>query len=106
MNTIYNNEITISVEDRDALSVFMYGLPGVISRKLTWNDLMPVVDRIEVLGYYPHMQYLRSEKDKRHFFNITDQNHSAITSQLAETKIEAVYKAVLEFINYYNQQSK
>ena len=71
-----------------------------------WNWLMPVVEKIESLGYFLHIQFLRSEKYKRQFCNITSSNHEMISDSFAETKIQAVYNAVVGFINFYNTQKK
>lgn len=69
-----------------------------------WNELMPVVDKIEKLDYvvifhhnYCHIQtlnsYTKKDSDDLWFIEFYDE------------KIMAVYKAVVEFIKYYNEKN-
>lgn len=59
-----------------------------------WNWLMEVVEKIESLDIY-YDEYI-------------DYNSSMVSSGKIElsTKIEAVYNACVEFIKYYNDESK
>ncbi len=63
-----------------------------------WSELMPVVERIEDLGYFVEINkwvavYYEIHKDRRIIY--LQQNGS---------KIQMVYKAVVEFIQWYNKQ--
>lgn len=74
----------------------------------SWDWLMPVVERIESLGYWINA--------KRNFciievfgndYEAKNKNTFFVNKkQWAETKLEAVYNAVVEFILWYNQQNK
>lgn len=82
-------------------------MSSALSFDTSWDWLMPVVEKIETLGYYPTFQYLRSEKEEgRHFFNIVDASHQMITTHIEISKILAVYKSIVDFIKWYNQQAK
>lgn len=62
-----------------------------------WNELMPVIDRIEALGYS---------------VNIISKSCSIFVNRewqfryTSDTKIEAAYNSVLSFIKWHNQQNK
>lgn len=88
------NEIQLSVEERKLLKVFTG--KSFIPQHITWNDLMPVVEKIEYKGYSVIIQqrtcYIQSHD--------TMSIHS--TAQFFDTKIETVWAAVIGFINWYN----
>jgi hypothetical protein len=65
-----------------------------------WNWLMPVVEKIEELGY--DFDINKRENDNNVF--IRGSQYSKTTSN--KTKIEAVYNACVEFIKWYNNQNK
>jgi hypothetical protein len=63
----------------------------------SWDWLMPVVEKIEtlkfsvmVIGKYTRIQCPHPYKE--------------FATDICETKIQSVYKAVVEFIKWYNQQ--
>lgn len=62
----------------------------------SWDWLMPVVEKIEAIGYI-----VTIVKDRCQIILRGDINPKV--SWCTITKIEAVYKAVIEFIKYYNQ---
>lgn len=61
-----------------------------------WDWLMPVVEKIESLGYIFDIWKTTCE-----WYKPFEANYAIEHS--AKTKIEAVYKAVIEFIKYYNK---
>jgi hypothetical protein len=61
-----------------------------------WNWLMPVVEKIEELGY--DFDINKRENDNNVF--IRGSQYSKTTSN--KTKIEAVYNACVEFVKLYN----
>jgi len=63
-----------------------------------WNWLMPVVEKIESLGY--DTELVNRLDEGGNFFCIND---SIVPQTHAETKLEATYQAVVEFINQYNK---
>lgn len=62
-----------------------------------WSDLMPVIEKIEDYGASTFQIFGTSAKYKPQY-DIELLNHG-------ETKIEAVYKTVIEFINWYNLEA-
>lgn len=71
------------------------GSPNMMEYNLSWNWLMPVVEKIEKLGYRVTIQGLNCWIDthKGAIFG-TDKKNS---------KRNSVYIAVVEFIKWYNQ---
>lgn len=78
----------------------------IMKFKTSWDWLMPVVQRIEILGYFTNSQYMRSNKPKRNFFSITTASHEMIADAFEEVKIDAYYKAIIDFIKWYNEQKQ
>lgn len=70
-----------------------------IQYNTSWGWLMPVVEKIESLGYIFQIWNSSAEYFKP-FEAIMATNYDG------ETKIEGTYKAVIAFINYYNQTIK
>lgn len=70
-----------------------------------WELLMPVVERIERMGY---MTVIGGGSAWGYYMNIIyngeDKNGDTKAVGRGKTKIESVYNAVIEFIEYYNQQ--
>ena len=62
-----------------------------------WNWLMQVVENIESLGIVVEI------RENVCYIETSQGNY---TSELEETKIQATYKAVVEFIKWYNDESK
>jgi len=58
-----------------------------------WSDLMPVVEKIESLGL--------TAKIYTGHTTIASRDASFISQKLSDSKIEATYEAVFEFINWY-----
>lgn len=72
-----------------------------VERKLQysdWNSLMPVVEKIESLGY--DTEIVCRQDDGGHCFYIND---SKVFSSQMGSKKEAVYSATIEFIKWYNK---
>lgn len=65
-----------------------------------WNWLMEVVDKIDSLGYIFKLQGNSATFFKNKTFKEPIWNDSFI----GNTKIEATYNAVVEFIKWYNEQ--
>lgn len=62
-----------------------------------WNWLMEVVKKIESLNVVVEI------RENVCYIETTPQNY---TSELGPTKIQATYKACVEFIKWYNKQNK
>jgi hypothetical protein len=77
--------------------LFGYTYPSEWAFHIKWDWLMPVVEKIEtlkfsvmVIGKYTRIQCPHPYKE--------------FATDICETKIQSVYKAVVEFIKWYNQQ--
>lgn len=64
-----------------------------------WNWLMPVVEKIESLGY----EFFIVEDRIKIAHNTDHSIDTIINFTLGGSKREATYKAVVEFINQYNK---
>lgn len=47
-----DTNIIVSIEERDLVSVFMYGMKGIFPSIVTWNDLIPVCIKLKI-DYIP-----------------------------------------------------
>lgn len=66
----------------------------------SWDWLMPVVEKIESLGYYSNI--IKNTEDGRHYCTLRTQTCRTIAyTSPGNSKIESVYKAVVEFIKWY-----
>ena len=68
----------------------------------SWDWITPVFIHIESMGYRTYM-VCKSEADN--LVEIYDKKH-CIASCYSDSKIIAVYKAVLQFIKWYNSKNK
>lgn len=68
-----------------------------------WNNLMPVVEKIKILGYSIEI-YSLGANNKR--MAIYSGGVIVVQSRLAESTIEAVYNCVIDFIKWYNGRPK
>lgn len=88
-------------DHKNYMSPLVGRYPLELEYATNWSWLMPVVEKIEKLpGVSVHMQNDLCEIKPgllRPLFTI---------NVLAETKIEATYKAVVEFVQYYNSRDK
>lgn len=72
-----------------------------------WNWLMEVVEKIETLKYIDEFNIQYDSVAKGHIVSITpayNNTFNAIYTEVYENKIDAVYHAVIKFIEWYNQQ--
>jgi len=69
-----------------------------------WNQLMPVVSKIETLGYDSRIEGNNSDGGFLcDFVDIENKQMACETSY--KSKIDAVYSAVVEFIKVYNDEN-
>ena len=109
MNTTENNKIIVEFMKWDILNDMTYSKATkgkwVELDKLkfhsNWNWLMEVVEKIESLGYW--IEILGGVHNVCRI-GITNNIEDFIYLD-NETKIEAVYMAVVEFIKWYNEKS-
>lgn len=70
----------------------------------SWDWLMPVIDKIETLKDESGLFYEVCIAGKEAFIHC--ESDSITKSYYKEFKIESVYLAIIEFIKWYNEQSK
>jgi hypothetical protein len=71
----------------------------------SWDWLMPVVEKIESLGYYNNN--FKNTRDQKYYCSFHDKDCETVAHTSPDyTKIDSFYKAVVEFIKLYNQQAK
>ena len=69
----------------------------------SYDWLMPVVERIESLGY--DSRIIGNNSDSGFLCDFVDIENNEISCKVSyESKLEAVYKTVIEFIKWYNDQ--
>ena len=69
----------------------------------SWDWLMPVVGKIERLGY--RVEISLTEHNEA-YAGIMTKDGTSLVWNVAEEKIEALYKTVIEFIKWYNKEKK
>jgi len=75
----------------------------------SWSWLMPVVEKIQKLGYNVYIRMQPPQIKLCFTETIIDDNANSPTviwdGELEASAIESVYKAVVQFIQYYNSQT-
>jgi hypothetical protein len=97
-----NSKYTAYWKNKNTLAQFK---PEALRYHKSWDWLMPVVDKIENTGdgFISRVTGCRIEG---YLCDFVDQENTEISLQFSQTsKIEAVYKAVVEFIKWYNSQT-
>ena len=109
---MYNDNEETTESDNELIAEFMGMAKIPINDKenqsyplydVSWDWLMPVVEKIESLGYETEIKY-----DQSIFVRIGAGGYENQTQFMSDgrTKIEATHKAVVEFIKWYaNQQT-
>ena len=85
-----------------------------LSYDSNWNELMPVVEKIERLGYFiMAYEFIDDETNKKsgEFWAQVSNNLSVSIDSLinitgCSSKKEATYKAVVQFIEWWNEQKE
>lgn len=70
----------------------------------SWNWLMPVVEKIEKMNNYTCIERPININDLHHNYFTIDGSHEFKTC--SKSKIEAVWKGVIEFIKLYNEKNR
>lgn len=76
-----------------------------LSYHLSWNLLMPVVEKIESLGYYTNI-FSCDHNRNRHAIHITPLHEREQYTLFQDSKIYAVWVGVVQFIQKYNQNKQ
>lgn len=72
----------------------------LLNYNISWASLMPVVDKIE------NMDFVVIIKQSECVIVNNSGRKPKFIQEVEQAKIEAVYKAVVEFIKYYNNNGK
>jgi hypothetical protein len=67
----------------------------------SYDSLMPVLEKIELLGYSVEKNFQRVDKDWQ---CLITRGNNILFQEFADDSIEAMYQAVLSFIEFYNNQ--
>ena len=110
MNTTENNrllaefmKLDTAFNDRFSINpMTRYGCWELMKYDTNWNWLMKVVEKIESLGFTFTIRLKWVKISKTH----NSDEVILIRWEEDETKIEAVYNACLEFIEWYNENVK
>ncbi len=68
----------------------------------SWNWLMPVVEKIENTGYISTIEKMNLNYTHRVWFNDAKTYQEVAHGARDETKLIAVYEAVIDFIKWHN----
>jgi hypothetical protein len=84
-----------------------YILENEIMYKFSWDWLMPVVEKIESLGYVSYIEKMNVNYEQhRVYFNEHGSLLEVARGARNESKLLAVYDAVVDFIEWYNKNKK
>lgn len=86
--------------DHSNLSVDEYSIIEYQRYHTSWDWIMPVVEKIESMNYSTGINFIPG---LGHSFHFLSGGAEINKSRAAATKIGACYKAVIDFINYYNE---
>lgn len=76
---------------------------GVLKYHTSWDWLMPVVEKIESMGYDTHIHAVGQNNEPIIYaMGIESWNAKSICSESDRDKIVCVYKTVTAFIQWYN----
>jgi len=99
------DKLIITVEEKNLIQDFM---DDTFSRVITWNDLMPVVDKIEKYNYLEYFDItiekvlvFATNPKQQGIFNLTVPYGSR---REIKTKKLAIFKAVFLTIEWLNKQ--
>jgi hypothetical protein len=102
------NEVKISAEDFKLIKSFLPSFSRAAGIKtndyvIDWNSLMPVVEKINQSGFGA----LHINRTEIFLHRYTEKKREELLDIMHKgSMIEAVYKAVLEFINWYTSNKK
>ena len=68
-----------------------------------WKGLMPVVEKIESLGYTFEKNYQRVDKDWQ---SLIVKGNDILYQEFNDDSLKSSYYVVVKFIKWYNNQSK
>lgn len=75
---------------------------GQLKYHLSWDWLMPVIEKIESLGYTFEKNYQRVDKDWQ---SLIVKGNDILYQEFNENSLQCSHYVVVEFIKYYNQNN-
>ena len=101
---IEGNRLKVSRQELSLIEEFMGYADGYLSEWVTWNDVMPAVEKIENLT--DGNNYLYSFEMGKDWCAITTNDftpETIVVKSVAGNKMQSVWEAVVYFIQLYNQ---
>ena len=97
LDVLYENRVHHDSASKGKVTIMKY--------HSSWDWLMPVVEKIESTDLFEDFRIEPFQVVVR-AYESTDNKLYKIIECKPKTKLEAIYKAVIEFIKWYNQQEK
>lgn len=74
----------------------------------TWNDVMPVVEKIRDLGFDVELTMFFGDEKQNRCQIVTSDNELLINGEgeTGETTVQRIFKTCVQFIKWYNSQPK
>tara|TARA_R100000353_G_C6477364_1_gene188175 strand:+ start:145 stop:486 length:342 start_codon:yes stop_codon:yes gene_type:complete len=77
--------------------------PSEMLFRKSWDWLMPVIEKIEKLGYTFEKNYQRVDKDWQ---SLIVKGNDILYQEFNNDSLKSSYYVVVEFIKFYNNQNK
>jgi len=115
---VFKNKETGNVmllDDRKPYDKKFWNKDSVLEFNESWDWLMPVIDKIEIISKTPIQFYFKERENGQAIDGIKykvglnpnrDNNIHDVFIGESISKIEATFISVVEFINWYNKQKK
>jgi hypothetical protein len=102
MNTTENNQLIAEFMNVDQVDIDQaYEDYGELRYHTSWDWLMPVVEKIEVLGYTLEKNYQRIDKDWQ---CLIIKGNDILFQEFNEDSRLSTHYVVVEFIKWYNER--
>jgi hypothetical protein len=97
--------------DSDNENAQHFFTPKEMKYHSSWDWLMPVVEKIESMNasndpYYSDSTFQVTNFVQNWTASFLDRDNVEVVQEEGTTRFEAAYKAVVEFIKWYNEQNK
>ena len=83
-----------------------FHLEEQIKYHLSWSWLMPVVEKIESIGFCTRFDFNIDNGQTIYFWDHPDDNAIIHYNEISLDKITAVWNSIIKFIQWYNQNKK
>lgn len=105
-------EFKITIADKQLLLNFINSDADAITLDIDFNLLMQIIEKITSIlmlddNYKYNYLYIGYDfEDKEHYVNLYVSEDIQLNGFSKNSKKEAIYKAVIKFINFYNKQKE